>query len=312
METYIILVHVEWPGSRLERKVFISYSSKNKQFVDRLLDELEEMNISCWVAPRDIPPGDDYGETIITAIKGCELILLVFSEGSNTSPQVKREIDRGVSLGKDIVAVRIDDIKPTGAMEYYLSPVHWFDCCGGIDDERISHLPGLVKDRLDIRRTMIEETSFGLGSEMALIAAYGEDARPRLVDDERTIGMLGLEGISFELACPSNEPSERESQLLIDHGTMTSSKNKLDREWFELGLCFTAIALIASNDNDDTTDNEISSLTSVLSDLIDRTDLAGASGSNDLKVLLDPGPPYDREEIYDSITKIHKAIGGYI
>ena len=37
-----------------DHDVFISYSSKNKNIADAIVADLEQNNIKCWYAPRDI------------------------------------------------------------------------------------------------------------------------------------------------------------------------------------------------------------------------------------------------------------------
>ena len=45
--------------------VFISYSTKDKPTADAACAALEAKGIRCWIAPRDILPGSDWGEAII-------------------------------------------------------------------------------------------------------------------------------------------------------------------------------------------------------------------------------------------------------
>lgn len=54
-------------------------------------------------------------------------MVLVFSSHANTSPHIKREVDRAVSKSLTIIPIRIEDVAPTRALEYYISPVHWLD-----------------------------------------------------------------------------------------------------------------------------------------------------------------------------------------
>jgi TIR domain len=58
--------------------VFISYSAKDKTTADGVCATLEAKGIRCWIAPRDILPGMDWGEAIIEAINGSRVIVLVF------------------------------------------------------------------------------------------------------------------------------------------------------------------------------------------------------------------------------------------
>lgn len=44
--------------------VFISYSSVNKDAANAICHVLEENGVRCWIAPRDILQGFDYGDVI--------------------------------------------------------------------------------------------------------------------------------------------------------------------------------------------------------------------------------------------------------
>ena len=76
--------------------VFISYSGKDKATADRVYQFLEKQGIACWIAPRDVPPGETYGAAIIRAIEDSLATVILFSEHSNTSEHVKNEIERTV------------------------------------------------------------------------------------------------------------------------------------------------------------------------------------------------------------------------
>jgi TIR domain len=108
-------------------KVFISYSARDKRVADAACAALEAQGIGCWIAPRNIVGGAKYEERLIEAISTCRLVALIFSLGANDSPQVQREIERAVSKKKTIVTFRIEEIVPTGSMEYSLSNTHWLD-----------------------------------------------------------------------------------------------------------------------------------------------------------------------------------------
>ncbi len=76
------------------KQVFITYSRNNVEQADAVCAHLESANIQCWIAPRDISPSKDWAEEIIDAINSVDVMVLIFSSYSNTSPQVRREIER--------------------------------------------------------------------------------------------------------------------------------------------------------------------------------------------------------------------------
>lgn len=57
---------------------------------------LEDADLTCWMAPRDIAPGLDYGTQIIDAIEACTVLVLVLSESSNDSIYVRKEVERAI------------------------------------------------------------------------------------------------------------------------------------------------------------------------------------------------------------------------
>lgn len=111
----------------MNHDVFISYSSKNPEAAQAICHVLEENGIKCWMAPRDIPPGYDYGDLIDTAILECKVFLFVYSRNSLVSPWCKGELNVAFSEGKTIVPYRIDSTPTKGAVRVILNQTHWID-----------------------------------------------------------------------------------------------------------------------------------------------------------------------------------------
>jgi peptidylprolyl isomerase len=107
--------------------VFLSYSSKDKTWADAACAVLERHGVRCWIAPRDITPGEEWGAAIIRGINGSRIMVLIFSGHANDSGQVRREVERAISQGMTVLPVRIEDVRPEGAMEYALGNTHWLD-----------------------------------------------------------------------------------------------------------------------------------------------------------------------------------------
>ena len=82
--------------------VFISHSSKDKAIADAVCAALEASKIRCWIAPRDILPGEKWASAITKAIAESQLIVLIVSSRSNESEDVLNELliarDAGVIL----------------------------------------------------------------------------------------------------------------------------------------------------------------------------------------------------------------------
>lgn len=122
--------------------VFISHSSTDKAIADAACSVLERNKIRCWVAPRDIAPGREWGEEIIKGIDSSKVLLLIFSSHANESAQVRREVERAIGKGLPVLPFRIEDVVPAGAMEFALSNTHWLD---GFTPPMANHLGQLAR-----------------------------------------------------------------------------------------------------------------------------------------------------------------------
>lgn len=109
----------------MSKHVFVSHSHKDSAVAESVVAALEQRGISCWIAPRDVPPGGSYAESILTAIESAGCFVLIYSQHSNVSSHVLREVERALKFGVNIVPVRFDDSTPSKSLDYLLATVHW-------------------------------------------------------------------------------------------------------------------------------------------------------------------------------------------
>ena len=119
------LLDLESTPRRMSHHVFVSHSHDDAPAANLLVKALEERGVVCWVAPRDVPAGGSYAESIINAIEGASCFVLIYSQSSNVSSHVMREVERALKFGVNIVPVRFDDSIPSKSLDYLLATVHW-------------------------------------------------------------------------------------------------------------------------------------------------------------------------------------------
>jgi uncharacterized protein YjbI with pentapeptide repeats len=91
-ERFISYVH-QLVGKPVEfHSCFLSYSTEDEEFVQRLYTDLQARGVRCWFAPQDIRGGQRLHEQINNAIQLADRVLLVISEASMKSEWVKVEI----------------------------------------------------------------------------------------------------------------------------------------------------------------------------------------------------------------------------
>ena len=106
---------------------FLSYSSRDKTIADAMCHYLEQRGLRCWIAPRDVRPGEDYAASIIDAIMASRALVVVFSANANHSEHIKNEVERAVSHGIVVVPFRTEDVQPSKTLELFLGAKHWLD-----------------------------------------------------------------------------------------------------------------------------------------------------------------------------------------
>ena len=132
----------------MARDVFISYSQPDRACAFELVARLEGEGIHCWIAPRDIAPSADWAAEIMDAISAAHTMILVFSAGSNQSPQVRREVERAVHKQLSILPFRIEDVLPSKSLEFFLSTQHWMDAFPPPREPHYARLCAYLKTQL--------------------------------------------------------------------------------------------------------------------------------------------------------------------
>ena len=121
------------------REVFISYHTQSAgDAVRKICAALEGAGISCWYAPRNVGP--NYAQSIVEAIRGCRVFLLVLNKESNVSAHVLNEVNCAFDRFRNheeitLLPFRIDDCTLSDDMYYYLGRIHIMD--GILPPERL-------------------------------------------------------------------------------------------------------------------------------------------------------------------------------
>jgi hypothetical protein len=107
--------------------IFISYASSDQKVAETICDALQGRGFACWIACRDIAPGENFQEEIVRAIRSAKLMLLVFSGEANNSNEIKKELVLAGRHHVTVVPVRVEDVAPNDALAYELATRQWID-----------------------------------------------------------------------------------------------------------------------------------------------------------------------------------------
>jgi hypothetical protein len=93
---------------------FISYSSKDHRFAERLHADLQNKDVRCWFAPEDLKIGAKIRVSIDESIRVYDKLLLILSKESIASDWVEKEVETAMARERQqkrtiLFPVRLDD-----------------------------------------------------------------------------------------------------------------------------------------------------------------------------------------------------------
>ncbi|MGH9637764.1 MAG: toll/interleukin-1 receptor domain-containing protein [Candidatus Angelobacter sp.] len=93
---------------------FISYSSKDQEFAERLHADLRSKNVRCWFAPEDLKIGDKLRPAFDEAIRVHDKLMVLLSDNSVSSPWVEKEVETAFEKERRekrtvLFPIRLDD-----------------------------------------------------------------------------------------------------------------------------------------------------------------------------------------------------------
>ena len=126
-------------------RVFISYCKEDRSVAYTVCAALENAGYPCWIAPRNVRPGENWGRSIIKSIAAARVMVLVFSRHTNESPHVMNEIERAVSHRMTVMPFRIENVEPSEDLELFISSRHWLDAFSPPLEPKLAELVAAVQ-----------------------------------------------------------------------------------------------------------------------------------------------------------------------
>jgi uncharacterized protein YciU (UPF0263 family) len=141
----------------MSHDIFISYASENRDPADVLVRTLENNGYKCWIAPRDMSPGVNWGEALIRAIEAAGLFVVLISKKSADSDFVLRDVFLADKKMIPILPVRLERVShpsdnfgvfhPSDKLDLLLGDSHQIDATNGEGEQRFAGLVAHLKRR---------------------------------------------------------------------------------------------------------------------------------------------------------------------
>jgi hypothetical protein len=201
----------------MTRDVFVSHSSSDSRVALEICGLLEQHEITCWIAPRDVTPGRSYGEEIIDAITETRATVLLLSESSNASPHVRNEIERAVAKGKPIFPIRVRNVLPSKALELFVSSSTWVDAWEPPIEQKVGELARAIS--VVLKRDLPRDREHDGGTREDSTWPQKRATIPRIARRKwlifvATVVLVGIGLLvlwRFHGRMPPSEPSQRTS-----------------------------------------------------------------------------------------------------
>lgn len=172
--------------------IFVSHSHKDDIFVDELQERLQALGYETWIDHVHIPGGKHWDDVVEQMLTECDTMIVVLSQASVESLEVKTEWSEFKDQGKSIIPVIVEDCKiplrlrllqnidfsPTGTGDYESKLRRLINSLPeptGVPkntQERAMHTEAIKSDRLgDVEMAMVKQEVRLLKSTVATILA---------------------------------------------------------------------------------------------------------------------------------------------
>lgn len=150
---------------------FISHASQDIARAKEICEALERRGFKCWIAPRNIPSGQEWEPTLPHAIAATRVLLCLISDHTDGSKQVRREVGLADQGDKLIVPIRLQNIPLGVNLKFILSSKQWINAYQLAPDRLTADLAELLRK----------------AAETASSAAMAPTAIAVVDDDEQTL-----------------------------------------------------------------------------------------------------------------------------
>ncbi len=84
-------------------KIFLSHSTRDREWCEWLKASAEELNIRAYLAEHDVRPGTSLAEKVTREIDDSDAVIVLITDSSVTAPYVQQEIGYAVRAKKVVI-----------------------------------------------------------------------------------------------------------------------------------------------------------------------------------------------------------------
>lgn len=193
-------------------KVFISYSRRDTETVEKIITELEAAGIEVWIDREAIKPGQQWRKQIVEGIDTADAFILNLSPNSAASENVLKELNLAEeALEPFILPVMLTETNIPNEMRYQLAGTqfiaYYLDSKRGVNDlvAEIKKRKSATADRPQVEPPAFREVevilenetkeSFSQHAQQKFLEILGEIVHGSVVDIGKTFVITKVEEI---------------------------------------------------------------------------------------------------------------------
>ncbi len=173
----------------MSAEVFISYAAMDRERVLGLVERLRKAGVTVWIDQAGIDVSTMWSQEIVSAIKGCKVMLLSISPHSTGSENVVKELALASERKKPIIPVYLETAEIPETMEYQLAGIQRVEYFRENEDIAFkAMLRSLVK-----RGVHVDEEGAGLDKNECFqtsIAPHAAEPQKMMVSANRKVGIV--------------------------------------------------------------------------------------------------------------------------
>lgn len=128
--------------------VFVSYSRRDKEVVDRIVHAMEQSGMKIWIDREAIKAGNSWRVQIVEAIDTCDAFVLMLSSNSAISENVQKEIILAQDTTRKTFVVLLEPLKLPAEIRYQLAGLQFIELQALGFDVASSQLTATVSEYL--------------------------------------------------------------------------------------------------------------------------------------------------------------------
>jgi hypothetical protein len=167
-------------------QIFVSYSRRDLEIVDCIVEKIESAGMSVWIDREDIKAGKTWRVQIVEAIATCDAFVLMLSPNSAASDNVRKEIDLAQDSGRAVFIMRLEPVKLPAEMLYQLVGLQHIELQALGVDKGVSQLIDTLEGHLATWQPPEDRTV----RQAELVFQEGAHAEFGAKKQEQTLGLI--------------------------------------------------------------------------------------------------------------------------